>query len=414
LVGRAASMTNYMRTTNPKTTAAMLLGFLLLTISLRAAAPDATSVPATPGVDSLAAADPAQIKAFFASADYAKLHRDDAEFIQDVYQGILRRAPDAAGREAWLKALKSSADHAGARAKLVDSFLESSEYIGLRATSGAAKVVKKDTARNPGNSIFNTTGVFVNDAAAFPASRYKSKLKMGKVAWIALQIDNGGKVRADNAAAIESGWAAQWRAAGFKVGFWGCPRGVAQHGKQSAVDQAIPLVQADAGLAVHLAAKYSADLYLADLEDPFQSYNATDPAPLLNRVYVERFKSAAAAAGIGKLPRALSSCGRIALDMKPWIDEGWDAMPQAYWNSYAVYQPSHCVDFYTQAGWPIERVHPTIATYAGEGENRTVTLQDYAGDLKTTGSTGFSYYLPESYLKMDDSGYKQLARMGAN
>jgi hypothetical protein len=31
-------------------------------------------------------------------------------------------------------------------------------------------------------------------------------------------------------------------------------------------------------------------------------------------------------------------------------------MPQAYRNSYAVYQPSLCADFYTQAGWPIGRI----------------------------------------------------------
>jgi hypothetical protein len=98
--------------------------------------------------------------------------------------------------------------------------------------------------------------------------------------------------------------------------------------------------------------------------------------------------------------------------MRPWIDEGWDAMPQAYWNSYAVYQPSLCVDFYTGAGWPIGRIHPTIATYSGEGENRKVSLQEYAKDLKSRGTVGFSYYLPESYLRMDDSAYRQIAEMG--
>ena len=261
--------------------------------------------------------------------------------------------------------------------------------------------------------LFNRTGVFVNDATAFPASVYASRLKLARVAWIALQIDNGGAVRTDNATAVEAGWADRWRAEGFKVGFWGCPRGVSEHGKVSAVDEAIPRVRADAALAVKLAARYKADLYLADVEDHYQGYNATDPAPHLNRVYVEAFKAAAIAAGITNMPRALSSMGRVALDMGPWIDDGWDAMPQAYWNSYAVYQPSLCVDFYTQTGWPIERIHPTIGTFTGEGENRTVSLEDYAKDLKTRATTGFSYYLPESYLGTNDSAYKQLAEMGA-
>ena len=88
-------------------------------------------------------------------------------------------------------------------------------------------------------------------------------------------------------------------------------------------------------------------------------------------------------------------------------------MPQAYWNSYAHYQPSLCVDFYMQTGWPIGRIHPTIATFTGEGENRTVSLQDYARDLKTRATRGFSYYLPESYLRSDEGAYRQLAEMGA-
>ena len=48
-----------------------------------------------------------QIKTYFRSADYTKLHRTDAEFIDDVYRGILHRAPDEKGREAWLAALNS-------------------------------------------------------------------------------------------------------------------------------------------------------------------------------------------------------------------------------------------------------------------------------------------------------------------
>jgi hypothetical protein len=100
--------------------------------------------------------------------------------------------------------------------------------------------------------------------------------------------------------------------------------------------------------------------------------------------------------------------------MQPWIQAGWDAMPQAYWNSYAVYQPSLCVDFYVKdGGWPIDRIHPTIATYTGEGENRKVTLQQYASDLGARNTAGFSYYLPESYLKSDETAYQQLAAMSS-
>ncbi len=272
-----------------------------------------------------------------------------------------------------------------------------------------------DATRNKRNILFDNTGVFVNDATAFPPHIYASKLKIAHVAWVALQIDNGGKSRDDNVAAINNGWLRRWRAAGFKVGFWGCPRGVGEHNKLEAVELATPNVKADARLGVSLAAKFHADLYIADIEDQYQGYKPTDPTPALNRVYVEAYKAAASAAGVAEMPRALSSEGRIALDMKPWIDAGWDALPQAYWNSYAVYQPSLCVDFYSQAGWPIGRIHPTIGTFTGEGENRHVTLEDYEKDLRTRPTTGFSYYLPEAYLKAtdkaSDAGYRQLAKM---
>ena len=88
-------------------------------------------------------------------------------------------------------------------------------------------------------------------------------------------------------------------------------------------------------------------------------------------------------------------------------------MPQAYWNAYAHYRPSLCLDFYIrERGWPIGRVHPTIATYRGEGEDREVTLEQYAEDLRAAGAVGFSYYLPESYLRAEEGRWRWLGEMG--
>jgi len=281
------------------------------------------------------------------------------------------------------------------------------------STRANAKPVT-DSTRNSGNVIFDETGVFVASADAMPVDHFGEKMKRSGVKWLALQIDNTGNKRDDNIAAIQRGWADSWRKAGFKVGFWGCPRGVAKHYDQASVDAAIPYVQADAALGANLTAKYHGEFYIADCEDGYQWYGPKDPTPALNRVYIDAFTKAADAAGISKIPRSLSSEGRVALDMQPWIQAGWDAMPQAYWNSYAVYQPSLCVDFYVkETGWPIGRVHPTIATYTGEGENRKVTLEQYAADLSTRNTRGFSFYLPESYLKSDESAYQQLAAMSA-
>ena len=394
---------------------ALLLGFLVVNLAAPLqGAPAAEGTGVTPGLAALTNATPAQIKQYFASRDYQQLHRTDAEFITDLFRGILQREPEREGSNAWTRALQNAPDAGRARVEAVAAFLRSPEYRGKHPAATVA-AVPRTPPRNPANVLFDRTGMFVNDANALPPDRYAPLFKQAKVVWLALQIDNGGKPRTDNEAALARGWAERWRAAGFKVGFWGAPRGVPRHNDAAALDQAGPWVLADATLAVKLTAQYHGDLYIADCEDGYQAYKPGDPAPALNRVYVEAFMRAAAAAGIAQLPRALSSEGRIALDMRPWLDTGWDALPQAYWNSYAHYQPSLCVDFYVkEAGWPIARVHPTIATYRGEGENRLVSLEQYAADLKTRATRGFSYYLPESYLGLhNQSAYATLATMAA-
>jgi hypothetical protein len=244
-----------------------------------------------------------------------------------------------------------------------------------------------DKTRNPGNVVFNGPGMFVANASAYPPSLYAAKLKAAGVTWVTLQVNNPGPV-GDNLTSLQNGWADQWRAAGFKVGFWGVSYGNAD---------------TDARTAAQLTAQYKGDFYIADNEGPFQ---AGEGDRARNAQFVNAFQDEANKLGIGKIPRALSSMGRVALDMKPWIDDGWDAMPQAYWNDHNVYQPSACVKFYEDSGWPKDRIHPTIATYTPTGDASPKQIKDYVDDLKAGGTTGISYYLPESYL--DDDEYQQL------
>lgn len=380
----------------------LLFIFLIsLSVSQRYSAADE---PSNPALDALVNASAKEIEVFFNSPAYRDRRHSDEQFLRDVYHGVLHREPDKEGFRNWINVLKTARDNIG-RSNVVHVFLQSQEYL--------TSVQRKDTSRNPANVLFEKTGVFVNSASAFPVDRYAPHLRTASIVWIALQIDNGGTIRSDNVTSIETGWAKAWQAAGFTVGFWGCPRGIRQHNNELALAESKSLVEADAVLAVKLTSQYHGDFYIADCEDGYQGYSPNDSAPFLNRVYVNAFIKAAAEAGIAKIPRALSSMGRVALDMKPWIETGWDAMPQAYWNSYAVYQPSKCVDFYVkEGGWPIERVHPTIATYSGEGENRTVSLREYATDLNIRSTRGFSFYLPESYLGLtNNAAYEQLARM---
>jgi hypothetical protein len=47
--------------------------------------------------------------------------------------------------------------------------------------TNAAKPLAKDLSRNPGNILFDTTGVLVNDATALPADRYAPLFKKAKI-----------------------------------------------------------------------------------------------------------------------------------------------------------------------------------------------------------------------------------------
>ncbi|MEW5741989.1 MAG: hypothetical protein AB1938_23945 [Myxococcota bacterium] len=254
-----------------------------------------------------------------------------------------------------------------------------------------APVKPTDATRNPGNVVFEGPGMFVATASAMDPRAWAQKLKDAGVTWVALQINNNGPV-ASNMAELEKGWAAPFKAAGIKVGFWG-------------VSYTQP--EKDAQDAAQLTARFKGDFYIADCEGDFQ-FGQGDVGR--NKRFVDSFQAEATKQGIGKIPRALSSMGRVALDMKPWLDNGWDAMPQAYWNSYEHYSPSLSVKYYTENGWPKGRVHPTIATYDGssEGNARPKSIEEYAADLKRSGTKGFSYYLPESYL--DDVEFAELTR----
>jgi len=270
--------------------------------------------------------------------------------------------------------------------------------IVQQAIARVGKVKPVDVTRNPGNVVFEGPGMFVANASAMNPQAWAAKLKASGVTWVSLQVNNGGEV-AENVTALQNGWAAPFKAAGIKVGFWG-------------VSYTEP--EKDAQQAAQLTRRLGGDFYIADCEGQFQ-FGQGDVGQ--NKRFVDAFQAEASRQGIGQIPRALSSMGRVALDMKPWLDNGWDAMPQAYWNSYEHYSPSLSTDFYVQNGWPKGRVHPTIATYDGssEGNARPKSIAEYAADLKKSGTKGFSYYLPESYL--DDAKFAELSaaiRSGMN
>lgn len=350
---------------------------------------------------------PKALRAFFESEAYRSLGRTDEEFLRDVYAKVLGRAPDEVGFNHWLAALKAKG-RGLSRREAVERFLKSAEFRGQakgvppgpggkpKDETGPPK--GEDATRNPGNSVFDGIGLFVEDGArCTPAgcgAADAAKFRAAGVAWIALQIHNNEEVEKNTR--LMPGWVDQWRAAGFKVGFWGVSYG---SGKANG----------DGRIAARLTAKHGAQFYIANCEGAFQDKQG-DVAE--NRAFVEGFQAQASADGIGAVPRALSSMGRVALDMRPWIDNGWDALPQAYWNDFLVYQPSLCAQFYRGWGWPAGRIHPTIATYPPTGDqSRQLSLRDYSSDLKAAKTKGFSFYLPENYL--DAAQYQQLVELAS-
>ena len=124
----------------------------------------------TADLKSLTNASPAKVRAYFDSDWYKSLHRSDSEFLTDLYRGILGREPDAPGFAIWQKSLANSNDPSE-RAKAVEAFLKAPEYVG-KHDAPKESLPKKDTTRLPGNVLFDTTGVFVNDATALPADRF--------------------------------------------------------------------------------------------------------------------------------------------------------------------------------------------------------------------------------------------------
>ncbi len=68
-------------------------------------------------------------RAFFLSPEFQRKHRDNADFVAELYRGILAREPDARGLAAWAGVLRRGAR----RSAVVDAFLHGDESNRLLA-----------------------------------------------------------------------------------------------------------------------------------------------------------------------------------------------------------------------------------------------------------------------------------------
>lgn len=72
---------------------------------------------------------------FFGSAEYAARGRSNAQFVDDLYAGVLRRAPDLEGRRFWISRLDGGLSRDG----LLALFMDSAEFLQGQQASIAAE-----------------------------------------------------------------------------------------------------------------------------------------------------------------------------------------------------------------------------------------------------------------------------------
>jgi hypothetical protein len=232
-------------------------------------------------------------------------------------------------------------------------------------------------------SIWDERGIFtwylpnplVSDSAAFA-----ERLKRNNFAWVAVQAHWASSPV--NAEYFAEGWLEPLRKAGLEVCAWG-PLG--ENPEQ------------DAAAAMEVVDEWKFDCYIANAEAAYKSDSGGDPARS------GRFVSALKL----DVPLALSTYGAAykpwnlaaVFDYVPWQNAGYHLLPQAYWNVCECYEPLWVIEHSLEAGWPIERVHPTVGIF--DDGQRILTGADYAPLLAQDGATGFSAYLAEEMSEAD-------------
>lgn len=264
----------------------------------------------------------------------------------------------------------------------------------IRPVAPVTKVAPIERPGQKGAAVWREPGVWVANADAFPADHAIPKLKAAGVKWVTLQIADGTTLNEQTVRQLNAGFIQKCQAAGIKVGFWG-------------VNRTQP--EAEARLMAEQCKRWGAAFFIANAEMEYK-YTGPDgsPAPEAygrSQRFVKAFREAAPT-----LTAALSSYGRADmadLDWKVWRENGFDWLPQAYLNDFATCDPALCVEGAVKAGWPKDRVHPTIGLWGG-GQSRLVPASEYEASLRRAGSVGLSSYLGE---QMSEADWQGLGRM---
>lgn len=236
-------------------------------------------------------------------------------------------------------------------------------------------------------SVFNGAGVFVDDVGNFPGPwSLAQTLQDNGFTWVALHGHNGiWKTRAPN-----EQWVAVMREYGLKVGLWGW-------------EDSNPWLSAQ--LAVFECRLIACDFYIADAEFDYLR-RAHTAGWYRSRIFATTFRQYEPT-----LPAALTTFGAaespwvLPIDYAAWRDNGFDLLPQAYYNQFPkVYRPDQTVAHALRAKWPLDRVHPVIGVY------RKYPAANYVPLLRAAGATGYSVFLADQATAADYAALSVLNR----
>jgi hypothetical protein len=255
--------------------------------------------------------------------------------------------------------------------------------VVLVAALCAAALAGAARADTTPHDLFDGAGIFVDDPLDFPGPwALADELQAAHFSWVALHVNSGLFPLP-----LDQMWVDVFRAHGLAVGGWGIER---RH------------PQVEAVLADLAVRTYRLDFYIANAE---RTYERTTGGWRRSSIFVRTFRMLQPT-----LPAALVTYGGapapyvIPIDYSAWRDDGFDLLPEAYYNQFRGYRPDLTVAHAQRAGWPLARVHPVIGVYHHYPAARYVPL------LQNLGTRGFSVFLAD---QAEPSDYAALAGLAA-
>jgi hypothetical protein len=258
-------------------------------------------------------------------------------------------------------------------------------WAGIAAALCAACVAGTARADTPADAnvaanaaIFNGAGVFIDNVGNLPGPiGFAEELQNAHFSWVAFHAHNGSW----KSYAVNSEWVRVMREHGLRVGLWGW-------------EDASPWLAAQ--LAAFEIRIVGADFYIADAEYDYERARHS-AGWYRSRIFATTFRQYEPT-----LPAAMTTFGAadppwvLPIDFAAWRDNGFDLLPQAYYNQFPrVDRPDMTVAHAQRAGWPLARVHPVIGVY------RHYPAANYVPLLRAAGTTGYSVFIGDQATAAD-------------